>query len=120
MEFLQDPNPVYEKMRERSELVYYPANDWWLVSRHADVDAMLRSRQLGRVFIPKQPYERFAPWNLVNEHAMLEVEPPDHTRLRKLVSHSFTPRRVENLRGRIGEITDELIATLLADGGGDL
>ncbi len=119
-DLLRDPYPVYARLRGEQGLVHYPHNDWWLASRHADVDTMLRSRKLGRVFAPKQPYERFAPWNLVNEHAMLEMEPPDHTRLRKLVSHAFTPRRVESLRTRVGELTDELLEGMLADGGGDL
>jgi cytochrome P450 len=118
--FLTDPYPVYARMREEPGLIHYERNDWWLASRHADIDAMLRHRQLGRVFVPKQPYERFAPWNLVNEHAMLEMEPPDHTRLRKLVSHAFTPRRVEALRDRVREMVDELIDGLLDAGGGDL
>ena len=118
--FLADPYPVYARLRDEPGLVHYEHNGWWLASRHADVDGMLRSRQLGRVFVPKQPYERFAPWNLVNEHAMLELEPPDHTRLRKLVSHAFTPRRVEALRGRVRELADELIDDLVAGGGGDL
>lgn len=118
--FLVDPYPVYAQLRAEPELTWYPPNGWWLVARHSDVDAMLRHRSLGRVFEPKQPYERFAPWNLVNEHAMLELEPPDHTRLRKLVSHAFTPRRVESLRDRVRELTDELLDPLVADGGGDL
>jgi len=119
-DFLADPYPVYARLRAEPELVWYEPNGWWLVARHADVDAMLRHRSLGRVFEPRQPYERFAPWNLVNEHAMLELEPPDHTRLRKLVSHAFTPRRVEALRDRVRELTDELLDPLVADGGGDL
>ncbi len=118
--FLADPYAVYDRLRAEPGLVWYEPNGWWLVARHADVDGMLRHRSLGRVFEPKQPYERFAPWNLVNEHAMLELEPPDHTRLRKLVSHAFTPRRVEALRGRVRELTDELIDDLASDGRGDL
>jgi cytochrome P450 len=118
--FLTDPYPVYARLREQPGLVHYERNGWWLASRHADVDAMLRNGELGRVFIPKQPYERFAPWNLVNEHAMLEMEPPDHTRLRKLVSHAFTPRRVEALRERVRVLADELIDGLIDAGGSDL
>ncbi len=119
-DFIGDPYPVYARLRDQPGLVHYEHNGWWLASRHADVDAMLRSRQLGRVFVPKQPYERFAPWNLVNEHAMLEMEPPDHTRLRRLVSHAFTPRRVEQLRDRVRAIADELVDGLVEAGGGDL
>ncbi|GAA1009482.1 cytochrome P450 [Acrocarpospora pleiomorpha] len=51
---------------------------------------------------------------------MLSVDPPDHTRLRRLVSKAFTPRRVEALRPRIQEITDELIAAMEPNGRAEL
>lgn len=44
---------------------------------------------------------------------MLRVDPPDHTRMRRLVARAFTPRRIEELRPRIQQITDELIAAIL-------
>ena len=75
---------------------------------------------LGRVFEPRQPYERFAPWNLVNEYSMLEMEPPDHTRLRQLVAHEFTPRRVERLRDRVTAIADGLLDPVAEAGEADL
>ncbi len=118
--FVRDPYPVYDRLRGAAGPVHFAANDWWLVSRHAEVDALLRHRGLGRVFTPREPYERFAPWNLVNEHAMLELEPPDHTRLRRLVSKAFTPRRIEALRPAIRDLTDRLLDGLLDDGGGDV
>ncbi|MCC5948716.1 MAG: cytochrome P450 [Nitriliruptoraceae bacterium] len=116
--FVADPYPVYDRMRATGTALAYPANDWWLVTRHDQVNAMLRHRALGRVFVPKEPYERFAPWNLVNEHAMLELEPPDHTRLRRLVSKAFTPRRVEELRPAIRARTESLVDDLVGAGGG--
>lgn len=118
--FRADPYPTYARLREQAPLAWYPARGWWLVSRHAEVDALLRDRRLGRVFVPRRPTERFAPWNLLNEHAMLELEPPDHTRLRRLVSHAFTPRRVAGMRTRIRELADGLVDGLVEAGGGDL
>ena len=53
-------------------------------------------------------------------HGMLDREPPDHTRLRRLVSKAFTPRRVEQLRPTVERLADELVDDLLAAGGGDL
>src|SRR5207302_658691 len=47
-------------------------------------------------------------------------EPPDHTRLRRLVSQAFTPRRVEALRPTVARIADGLVRDFVADGGGDL
>jgi cytochrome P450 len=114
--FLIDPYPTYRSLRQHAPFHWYNDRDMWLVSRHADVDAILRDRRFGRVFVPREPQERFRAWNLVNEHTMLEQEPPVHTRLRKLVSKEFTPRRVERLRWRVEKIATELIAPL-GDGG---
>jgi cytochrome P450 len=87
---------------------YDPRTDRWLVPRHADVDALLRDRRLGRTYLhvathaemgrPEEPPEHAPFWRVIR-NGMLDVEPPDHTRLRRLVSRAFTPRTVERLRG---------------------
>lgn len=118
--FVADPYPAYAELRDAPGLTWDEAGRMWLVARHAEVDAALRDRRLGRVFVPKEPQAEFAPWNLVNEHSMLEMEPPDHTRLRGLVAREFTPRRVEGLRARIGALVEGLLDGLAAEGGGDL
>jgi unspecific monooxygenase len=51
---------------------------------------------------------------------MLDLEPPDHTRIRRLVSKAFTPRTVEQLRPYVDRLANELVAGLVAAGGGDL
>lgn len=117
--FVADPYPVYAALRAHDPVAWYEPGGMWLVSRHRDVDAVLRDRRLGRVFHPREPLERFGPWNLLNERAMLEMEPPDHTRLRGLVAKAFTPRRVERLRHRVREIAGALLDPL-AEGETDL
>jgi cytochrome P450 len=114
--FVADPYPGYARLRTEAPLWWYEAGSMWIVSRHADVNAALRDRRLGRVFTPREPTAFYGPWNLVNAHSMLEMEPPEHTRLRGLVAREFTPRRVERLRERIRAITDELLDPL-ADAG---
>jgi cytochrome P450 len=118
--FVLDPYRVYAALREQAPVCWHEPNGLWLVSQHADVDALLRDRRLGRVFIPKEPDAFYGPWNLVNEHSMLELEPPDHTRLRRLVSREFTPRHVERLRGRIRGLTERMLEPLADTGEGDL
>jgi cytochrome P450 len=118
--FVDDPYPAYARLRTEDPVAWWEPGGMWLLSRHADVNGVLRDRRFGRVFVPRQPLERFAPWNLVNEHAMLELEPPDHTRLRQLVAREFTPRRVEALRPRIVELTDALLDELAAAAAPDL
>jgi cytochrome P450 len=54
--------------------------------------------------------------NMLGNTNMLLSDPPHHTRLRKLVSREFTARRVEGMRGRVQEITDELLDRMTADG----
>ena len=52
--------------------------------------------------------------------SMLNIDPPDHTRLRRLVSKAFTPRTIEELRPVIQRLVDEQLDTIAADGGGDV
>ncbi len=118
--FVADPYPAYAALRRDAPVWWYGPGGFWLVARHADVDALLRDPRLGRVFVPREPAEEFGPWNLVNEHAMLEREPPDHTRLRRLVAGAFTPRRAEELRGRVRALAADLLDPVVAAGGGDL
>lgn len=108
-ELLDDPYPTYARLRAEAPLWWHDDTGMWLVSRHADADRLLRDRRLGRVFTPYEPVERFAPWNLLNEHSLLELEPPAHTRLRRLAARPFTPRRVAGLRARIVALTDDLL-----------
>ncbi len=116
--FIANPYPTYAELRERYPVLYNGDTNQWIVSRYADVNALLRDRRLGRTYLhvashqemgrPEEP-EWHAPfWHLIR-NGMLDREPPDHTRLRRLVSRAFTPRTVENLRGRIQGIVDGLI-----------
>jgi cytochrome P450 len=106
---VDDPYPAYATLRSTGPLLRDERTGLWLASRHADVDRLLRERRLGRVFTPLEPRDRFAPWNLLNIHSLLEMEPPDHTRLRRLVAGPFTPRRIAGMRDRIGELADALL-----------
>jgi cytochrome P450 len=108
-ELVDDPYPTYARLRAEAPVSWHAGTGLWLVSRHHDVDRLLRDRRLGRVFVPYEPRDRFAPWNLLNEYSLLELEPPEHTRLRRLVARPFTPRRIAGLRDRIVELTDQLL-----------
>lgn len=119
--FIADPYPVYAELRKHHPVLYNRDTNQWLVSRHADVNALLRDRRLGRSYLhqsthaemgrPDEP-EWHAPfWQLVR-NGMLDREPPDHTRLRRLVSRAFTARTVEGLRGRIQTLVEGLIDDL--------
>ncbi|MFD8672693.1 cytochrome P450 [Streptomyces seoulensis] len=128
-EFLADPYPAYAELRARGRVIRYEPTDQWLVPHHADVSALLRDRRLGRTYQHRFSHEEFGrtapppehePFHTLNDHGMLDLEPPDHTRIRRLVSKAFTPRTVERLRGYVHGLADSLVGALVAAGGGDL
>ena len=129
LSFIGNPYPVYERLRSTGPILYDQQTDHWLVPRYADVNALLRDRRFGRTYHhlasdsemgrPDTP-ESLAPfWHLIR-NGILDMEPPDHTRVRKLVSKAFTPRMVEGLRERIQAIVDRLIDGIAGAGEFDL
>jgi len=128
-DFVADPYPAYDALRRERPVFFDEPTGQWVVTRHEDVNALLRDRRLGRSYLHVASHEEFgrpaepeflAPfWNLVRA-GMLDVEPPDHTRLRRLVSKAFTPRMVEGLRVRVRALAEELARGLAERGGGDL
>lgn len=127
--FVADPYPACRELREGPRAVHHEGTDTWLVPRHADVDALLRDRRLGRTYLhvathtemgrPDDPPEHGPFWRVVRA-GMLDVEHPDHTRLRRLVSRAFTPRTVERLRDTVQRIADELVDDVQGAGEVDL
>lgn len=116
--FVADPYPALARLREQAPLLYDERTNQWLVSRHTDVNALLRDRRLGRSYLHVATHEAWgrtpppadqAPfWDLLSVQ-MIDMEPPDHTRLRRLVTRAFTPRTVDGLRSRIETIVDGVI-----------
>ncbi|WP_181797109.1 cytochrome P450 [Streptomyces sp. WELS2] len=127
--FVADPYPAYAELRARGRVVRYEPSDQWLVPHHADVSALLRDRRLGRTYLHRFTHEEFGrtppppehePFHTLNDHGMLDLEPPDHTRIRRLVAKAFTPRTVERLAPYVHGLANELVAALVEQGGGDL
>ncbi|MFF3711185.1 cytochrome P450 [Streptomyces phaeochromogenes] len=127
--FLANPYPAYADLRAQGRVHYYEPTNQWLVPHHADVSALLRDRRLGRTYQHRFTHEDFGrtappaehePFHVLNDHGMLDLEPPDHTRIRRLVSKAFTPRTVERLRPYVDGLASELVGELVAAGGGDL
>jgi cytochrome P450 len=123
--FLADPYPVLNALRERTAVFYDAGRERWFVTRHEDVRACLRDKRLGRnfrhVLAPEEigvpPLDpRWQPFWDVERWSLLWLEPPDHTRIRKLVAAAFTPRSVEALREPARQLARELLEPL-ADAG---
>jgi len=128
-EFVAHPYEVYARLREESPVTWFEPTGQWLIARYDDVDALLRDRRLGRTYLHVATHEEMgrppdpahlAPFWHVIRNGMLDREPPDHTRLRRLVSQAFTPRRVEALRPTVARLAGELVDAFVAAGGGDL
>ncbi len=127
--FITDPYPVYRRLREQHPVLYDEATDHWLITRHRDVAALLRDRRLGRTYrhvatdeemgrTPSDP--ALGPfWHLI-EHGILDMEPPDHTRVRRLVSKAFTPRMVASMGAPIQRTMDALVDRVQGAGPFDL
>jgi pimeloyl-[acyl-carrier protein] synthase len=129
-EFLADPYAAYELLRARDTVLWVPGifgNGAWVVTSHAVCSSVLRDKRFG-----KEGEKILAPDKLAlilrqgaevierRRRSMLFRDPPDHTRLRGLVSQAFTPRTIERLRPRIAEVTEQLIDRVQGTGEMDL
>ncbi|MDJ0467023.1 cytochrome P450 [Streptomyces sp. H27-C3] len=127
--FVADPYPAFAQLRAEGRAHYNAPTRQWLIPRHADVSALLRDRRLGRTYLHRFTHEEFGrtpplaahePFHTLNDHGMLDLEPPDHPRIRRLVSKAFTPRTVEQLAPTVHRLAAKLVDELCAAGGGDL
>ncbi|WP_031475504.1 cytochrome P450 family protein [Streptomyces bicolor] len=119
--FRENPHPVYARLRDRGPVHRVLLPDWqsevWLVVGHEEARAALADQRLskdGAKIGLKSLEEELIGKNL------LATDPPQHTRLRGLISRAFTMRRVEALRPRILQITDGLLDAMLPLGRADL
>ncbi len=113
--FRHDPIPWYRVLREQAPVHHHPEVGY-VVSRHADVDHVLRDERFGVATPPawREAFASVAPPSvrMLSENLLLFVDPPQHTRVRALVSQAFTPRRVEGLRPRLTEMVDTMLGDL--------
>ncbi|MCQ4206305.1 cytochrome P450 family protein [Streptomyces longispororuber] len=117
--YYADPYAVYEKLRALGQVHQVrtpgpgPAEELWLIVGHEAARAAFTDPRL-----VKSP-----PWgmdgDLIGPH-LLFADPPEHGRLRSLVTREFTPRRVAALAPRVQKITDELLDEMVPRGSADL
>lgn len=119
-EFVRNPYPIMAELRTVGKPIWHEQMQMWLAPRHADANAVLRAKTLGRIFKPKQPEELWETFNWLHADSILDSEPPKHTRLRSLVAKAFNRGQIDRLSPRITEIVNELLAdceTKLRDNG---
>ena len=113
-----DPYPHFAAARAQAPVQWHEGLGLWLAFTHAESNAVLRDRRLGRIWRDREPAERFGSFNLIHRNALLEMEPPDHTRLRRLVSAAFARGHVERLRPWVQQLAAGLVDGLVERSGG--
>jgi cytochrome P450 len=109
----ENPFPYYSSLRQRQPIKWLEPLNAWAISRYQDVDFAIRNPQI--FSSAKWIGQSLGDLNPAPEVSwMIETDPPDHSRLRKLVSKAFTPRTVSLLGPRIRAIAEELLAPLRA------
>jgi cytochrome P450 len=116
-----DLEPIYQRLRSEeplSRVVLPYGGEAWLATRFADARAVLADPRFSRAVTVGADVPRVRPEIDQNAASILNMDPPNHTRLRRLVATAFTARRVEQLRPRATELTAELLAGMRAVGPG--
>ena len=120
-EFHADPYPFYRRLREQ-EPVHHSPLGFWVLTRYDDCVNVLRDPRFGR-----EEFQQMLTAVYGDEtekpalpRSMLFRDPPDHTRLRALVSKAFTPRMIETMRAHIQEIVDRLLDRVAGQDGMDV
>lgn len=127
--FVADPYPAYAALRATGRAHYFEPTGQWLIPHHSEVSGLLRDRRLGRTYLHRFSHDEFGvtappaahePFHTLNGHGILDLEAPDHTRIRRLVAKAFTPRRVEALAPAVERLAAGLVDDFVEAGGGDL
>ena len=128
-EFKANPFPFYARLRSEAPVyrtILPDRQNAWLITRYEDVLAVLKNERFGKDRLRAKTSEQIKkqPWmpNMFRPltRNMLDLDAPDHTRLRGLVQKAFMPRLIENMGERIQALSDELINAAQARGRMDL
>jgi len=127
--FIADPYPVLNEIREATPIFWNESSQQWTLTRFSDVSETLRDRRLGRSYSHlythaevgrTEPDPRWAAFQQHERWSLLCLEPPNHTRIRRLVAKVFTPRAVTALRPAVQGFADELLDTCREKGSFEL
>lgn len=114
-EHRQDPHPLYHRIRATQPVWFVEEFDEYVLTRYADCEPVLRDPRFSsdpghrRMRPELQAHDFRERLEAVGAQVLLFLDPPDHTRLRRLVTQAFTPKAVERLRPRVQEIVDSLL-----------
>lgn len=123
--FYGEPNPVYAALHQHCPTFYWEEQKQWFFTGYDHVNALLRDRRFGRQILHvasreelglPEPEAHLANFWSAERHSLLEIEPPEHTRLRTLVNRAFVSRHIEKLRPEIADLAEKLIGGFEKDG----
>src|SRR6266545_1452333 len=126
-EFLANPYSTFDRMRSNDPIFWSERNKYWILTRYSDITSLIQSElfssnrigaHAGRM--PNEAREYFRPFFSAVSSWMLMIDPPDHTRLRGLVNKAFTPRVVENMRGLVQDLVNNMLAAVIDKGRMDI
>lgn len=128
-DFVDDPYPTYARLRVNSPVFFDETWDLTFFARHADVSAILRDRRFGRDVRSAVPLEEIDPvvyariypsriptWTATVRSSFIDLEPPEHTRIRRLVQSAFSRRASESYRPRMERVASGAVAKALEAG----
>lgn len=116
--FYGNPNAVYAALHAHCPTFYWEQQKQWFVTGYDHVNGLLRDRRFGRQILHiasreelglPAPEPHLAAFDLAERYSLLELEPPEHTRLRTLVNRAFVSRHVEKMKPEIEELANRLI-----------
>ena len=128
-QFMQDPYPVYRRLQEEAPVYWSDAWDCWLLTRFAHVDAVIRSPAgfRNRVYatwmerIPEQNRQELSSFvDYWTTSGFSQADPPEHTRIRRVVSKALTPDALAAIRRRVEALADSLLDEVTESGSTDL
>ncbi|MGL3608899.1 cytochrome P450 [Rhizobium sp. G187] len=124
-QFYSDPNRTYAALHAHAPTFYWEEQKQWYFTGYDHVNALLRDRRFGRQILHvatreeiglPEPAAHTRHFDKAEEHSLLEIEPPEHTRLRTLVNRAFVSRHVEKMTSEIADLANRLIDAFEADG----
>ncbi|WP_131786891.1 cytochrome P450 [Protofrankia symbiont of Coriaria ruscifolia] len=124
-EFRRDPHPLYRQLRSAQPV--HRTLGMWVLTRHADVQGVLRDRTFSAGLIPElisRQASRLSQDNVarigrLGRKSLVFTDNPDHARLRGLVNRVFTAQEIAKLRPRVSEVAEQLVQRAWDDGGMD-
>ncbi|MBD9371838.1 cytochrome P450 [Rhizobium sp. ARZ01] len=123
--FYRDPNPVYAALHAHAPTFWWEEQKQWYFTGYDQVNALLRDRRFGRQILHvasreelgmPAPLPHLKHFDAAEAWSLLELEPPEHTRLRTLVNRAFVSRQIDRLRPEITDLTNKLVDGFEKDG----